>query len=72
MKRIILFALCLLLGILALTGCSGNSEPFYEKDYTADGGEIKEIHIDVRDRRIEKRYIACYCGRSDGNIFIGR
>ncbi len=53
MKRIILFALCLLLGILALTGCSGNSEPFYEKDYTADGGEIKEVHIDVRDRCIE-------------------
>lgn len=52
MKRIILFVLCFILGSLALTGCSIDSEPFKGKIYTSDS-QINEIRLDVRDREIE-------------------
>ena len=53
MKKIILLLLCLFLSILTLAGCSRDSEPFTEKDYTADGEKITEVYIDVRDRAIK-------------------
>lgn len=53
MKKILLPALCLALGGLALTGCSGGGEPFVPKEYTADGAQVAEIRMEVRDREIE-------------------
>ena len=53
MKKIIILALCAVLGIFATTGCSNSNEPFSQEEYTTDGTQIKEIHIDVRDREIE-------------------
>ena len=52
MRKIALTALCLLVGIFSLAGCSSDSEPFEEKSYTADA-QISEINLDVRDREIE-------------------
>ncbi len=52
MKKIILLALCLVLGSFVLAGCSNSSEPFEEKNYTPDT-QINEINLDVRDREIE-------------------
>ena len=52
MKKILL-TLCLVFGIFLLSGCSNDNEPFLQKTYTADGTQIKEIHVDVRDRQIE-------------------
>lgn len=52
MKKIILLALCLVLGSTAFTGCSDNSTPFEKKTYTSDT-QINEINLDVRDREIE-------------------
>ena len=52
MKKVILFALCLVLGSFALSGCSNNREPFEKKSYTSDT-RINEINLDVRDREIE-------------------
>lgn len=52
MKKRISLALCLVLGSLALGGCSNSSEPFEEKSYTPDT-QINEINLDVRDREIE-------------------
>lgn len=48
-KMIIVF-FCLLGTVL--TGCSGNEEPFAQKSYEADGGEVSAVAIDVRDREI--------------------
>lgn len=52
MKKVMTFVLCAVLGSFALTGCSESSEPFAQKEYTAEGEQIREIHIDVRDRKI--------------------
>ena len=52
MKKIILLALCLVLGSFVLAGCANNSEPFEEKSYTSDT-QIREIVLDVQDREIE-------------------
>ena len=52
MKKVMMFVLCAVLGSFALTGCSESSEPFAQKEYTAEGEQIREIHIDVRDRKI--------------------
>lgn len=52
MKKIISLALCLILGSFVLAGCSNNSEPFEEKNYTPNT-QINEINLDVRDREIE-------------------
>ncbi len=52
MKKIILFAWCLVLGGFVLAGCSNSNESFEEKSYTPDT-QINEINLDVRDREIE-------------------
>ena len=52
MKKIISLALCLILGGFVLAGCSNNSEPFEEKNYTPNT-QINQINLDVRDRKIE-------------------
>lgn len=52
MKKIIAFTLCLALNSFALTGCSGESEPFKEKRYTPDK-QVSGINLEVRDREIE-------------------
>ena len=36
-----------------MASCSGDSEPFAQKEYTADPAQVAEIVIDVRDRRID-------------------
>ena len=51
MKKIISLALCLMLSVLLLSGCSNNGEPFEQKSYTPDT-QIHEIHLEVRDREI--------------------
>lgn len=52
MKKIIVFLMCMMIGTTLLAGCSNNSEPFEEKNYTADS-QIQGIMLDVRDREIE-------------------
>ena len=52
MKKIISFALCLMLGSFALTGCSDSGEPFEQKSYTPDT-PVSEINLDAEDREIE-------------------
>ena len=53
MKKIVSFLMCFVCGIAFLAGCSNNSEPFTQKNYTADGTQIKGVRVDVRDRQIE-------------------
>lgn len=53
MKKIVSLAFTLMLGCFMLTGCSDKAEPFTQKEYTADPGEITGINIDVRDRQIQ-------------------
>src|SRR5699024_3409270 len=53
MKKIISLALCLALACFALTGCSGEAEPFAQEEYTADPSQIQGIAIDVEDRQID-------------------
>ena len=53
MKKIISLALCLALACFALTGCSGEAEPFVQEEYTADPSQIQGIAIDVEDRQID-------------------
>ncbi len=53
MKKIRVLALCLVLGSFVLAGCSDNSDPYVQKEYTADAWQMEGIHIDVRDRQIE-------------------
>lgn len=52
MRKLILLVLCLLVSVFALAGCSNPSEPYEEKTYTPDA-QIREVHLDVRDREIE-------------------
>lgn len=52
MKKIISLALCLMLSVLLLSGCSNSGEPFEQKSYTPDT-QIHGIHLEVRDREIE-------------------
>ncbi len=52
MKKIISFVLCLVWVSFILSGCSGSGEPFEGKSYTADM-RIREIALDVQDRKIE-------------------
>ena len=52
MKKIMIPILCVVLGGFAMTGCSNDSEPFIQKEYTADGTQIKEIQIEVQDQKI--------------------
>lgn len=53
MKKISALILCLMLGSFILAGCSEDSAPFEQKEYTADASQIEEIRMDVRDRQIE-------------------
>lgn len=53
MKKIMLLAVCLVLGSFTLAGCSNNKEAFAQKEYTADITKIEGIRIDVCDRQIE-------------------
>lgn len=53
MKKVILIALCLVLGSVILTGCFGGDEPFEQKNYVVDAAQIRGVSIDVRDRQIE-------------------
>ena len=53
MKKSISLALCLALACFALTGCSGEAEPFVQEEYTADPSQVQEIVIDVEDRQID-------------------
>ena len=53
MKKIFLLFLYLILGIVVLTGCSANDEPFSQESYTIDIEDIKGVSIDVEDRFIE-------------------
>lgn len=53
MKKIISLALCLALACFALTGCSGEAEPFVQEEYTADPSQVQGIAIDVEDRQID-------------------
>ncbi len=52
MKKIISLGLCFVLGSFVLAGCSSESEPFEQKNYTSDT-QISGIHLDVQDREIE-------------------
>lgn len=52
MRKIILLALCLVMGSFILTGCSNNNETFEIKSYISDT-PISEVALDVRDREIE-------------------
>lgn len=67
MKKLFSLAVCVLLGVLSLTGCSGEEEPYTQREYTAETEEIRNIRIEVRDRRVEvsssadgKIHIACF------------
>lgn len=53
MKKIISLALCLVVGVTVMTGCSEGDEPFVQNSYTAEAAEITGVYIDVRDREIE-------------------
>lgn len=57
MKKIVILAL-IVISVIALVMalmlvCSNNKQSFTQKTYEADGTQIKEINIDVRDRKIE-------------------
>lgn len=52
MKRIILFALCFVLGIFVLAGCAASGGSFEEKSYTPDV-QVSGISLAVEDREIE-------------------
>lgn len=64
MKRIISFALCLVLSVFTLAGCANSSEPFEEKNYTPDI-QVSEINLNVRDREIDVSL------SKDGQVHIG-
>lgn len=53
MKKIIAVVLMLVSVIALFAGCSSNKQSFTQKNYEADGTQVKEISIDVRDRKIE-------------------
>ena len=52
MKKNIALALCLILGGNVLSSCSNSTQRFEEKSYLSKT-TIHEIHLDVRDRKIE-------------------
>ncbi len=53
MKRIAALLICLITSAACLAGCAGSDEAFTQRSYTADGGQITEVRIEVRDRQIE-------------------
>ena len=53
MKRFIALLTCVILGTACFTGCANHDAAFSQQSYTADGEEITEVFVDVRDRKIE-------------------
>ncbi len=54
MKRWYVVCVAAVLGLATLTGCSsGEGDTFTQRQYTAQGSEVKAVVIDVRDRQIE-------------------
>ena len=63
MKKIISLVLCLALGGLVLSGCSGGEAQFEEKSYTPDA-QVSAVTIDVQDRDVTVELSA------DGQVHI--
>lgn len=63
MKKIISLVLCLALGGLVLSGCSGAEAQFEEKSYTPDA-QVSAVTIDVQDRDVTVELSA------DGQVHI--
>lgn len=53
MKRKAILFVSVVSAMLLFAGCAKEDIPFTQKNYEADGAEVKEINIDVRDREIE-------------------
>ncbi|RDY26729.1 hypothetical protein CHL78_012310 [Romboutsia weinsteinii] len=53
MKKLFFISILMLMGVALLTGCSNSKDDFQQEGYTADPAQIKEININVRDRKIE-------------------
>ena len=43
MKRILSLAFCFALASFILAGCSGDSEPFSQKEHTADPAQVEPL-----------------------------
>ncbi|HIT33958.1 MAG TPA: DUF4097 family beta strand repeat protein [Candidatus Faecousia intestinigallinarum] len=52
MKKIMALVLCIVFVVSLMAGCSSSGEAFSQRAYTADGAQIRGIHMDVRDREI--------------------
>ncbi len=52
MKKIISITFCLIIICFVLTGCSNDSTPFEERNYTSDT-QVSGINIDVKDRKVK-------------------
>ena len=63
MNKIISLVLCLALGGLVLSGCSGGEAQFEEKSYTPDA-QVSAVTIDVQDRDVTVELSA------DGQVHI--
>lgn len=63
MKKIISLVLCLALGGLVLSGCSGGEAQFEEKSYAPDA-QVSAVTIDVQDRDVTVELSA------DGQVHI--
>jgi len=53
MKKLIALAMCLIMGIFALAGCSEDGETVTKKVYDIDAEQVSGVVLDVRDRRVE-------------------
>ena len=53
MKKMIALVLTLVFVTTLFSGCTSDEQSFTQKSYEADGTQVKEINIDVRDREIE-------------------
>lgn len=53
MKKLSMLVVLAVVAMLSLAACSNHGEPFMQKTYEADGTQIREIRMDVRDRQIE-------------------
>ncbi len=53
MKKLRMLVVLAVAAMLSLAACSNHDEPFMQKTYEADGTQIREIRMDVRDRQIE-------------------
>ena len=54
MKKIFAVTSCLILAVNLLTGCTtASNNSFTEKNHTQDAANIRSIHLDVKDRKID-------------------